>query len=90
MQTLMRDHRMRESARIIQKEVSMLVEDVRRLSERAGKLAIHFDQARKDIDDVGTSADKIVRRGARLKDMDFEEQATLPGTAQTARLRAVE
>lgn len=87
--TLMRDHRMRESARIIQKEVGMLVQDVQRLSARTGNLAKHFQQAQGDLSEISTSADKISRRGERLEKMDFEEggQGVLP---VSPRLRAVE
>ena len=89
MQTLMRDHRMREEARVIQKEVSMLVQDVRRLGERTGNLAKHFQQVQGDLSDISTSSEKITRRGTRLESMDFDEpaQAALP---IAARLRAVE
>ena len=89
MQTLMRDHRMRESARIIQKEVGQLVQDVQRLTARTGNLAKHFQQVQGDFGDIATSADKIARRGERLEKMDFEEspQSALP---LSPRLRAVE
>lgn len=89
MQTLMRDHRMRESARVIQKEVGALVQDVHRLAQRTGNLAKHFQQAQGDLSDITTSADKITRRGERLENMDFDEsaQGALP---LAPRLRAVE
>jgi DNA recombination protein RmuC len=72
-QALVRDARMREQARTIQVEVSKLIDDVRRLQERAGKLETHFRQAQEDIAGVMTSADKIGRRGEKIEQLEFEE-----------------
>lgn len=66
MMSLVRDARMREEAHLIQAQVGRLVEDVRRLGERAGKLDAHFRQAQEDLSGVITSADKVVRRGQAI------------------------
>jgi DNA recombination protein RmuC len=70
---------MREQAGEIQKMVGLLLEDVRRLSERVDKLKTHFGQTEKDLRDVDTSADRITKRGQRILDVDLgEEPAALP------------
>ena len=43
-QTLMKDAKMREQAYEIQKEVGVLLQDVKRLGERVGNLRQHFDR----------------------------------------------
>ena len=75
LQGLVRDARVREQAHIIQTEVQKLVEDVSRLGERVKKLDTHFRQASDDINLITTSTDKIVKRGERIDQLDFEELA---------------
>ena len=43
-----------------------MMEDVVRLDKRVGKLESHFDQASRDIQDIRTSANKIVSRGEKI------------------------
>ncbi len=71
-QSLMRDAAMREKAHLIQKEVGLLLEDVRRLAERTGKLKAHMGQTAKDLDDIETSTKKIEGRSVRIDQMDFD------------------
>lgn len=71
MQSILRDARMREQAHLIHREVTMLSEDVRRLSDRVSKLQQHHGQAGKDIELILTSADKIVKRGDRIGQLDL-------------------
>lgn len=78
MMSLVRDARMREEAHMIQSELARLVEDVRRLGERAGKLETHFRQAQEDVAGLATSADKIVRRGQRIAALDSGAAAPPP------------
>jgi DNA recombination protein RmuC len=73
-QTLVRDSRMRDQAREIQIEVERLLEDVRRVQDRAGKLETHFRQAQEDVAGLVTSADKVNRRGERIGALDFSEE----------------
>lgn len=76
-QALLRDVRMREQAHIIQKEVSILLADVGRLTERVQKLQTHFSQANADIDLILTSAGKVTKRGERIEALEFEDKPRL-------------
>jgi DNA recombination protein RmuC len=83
-QAVLKDHRTREQAHLIQAEVMRLMEDVMRLDERVRKLAGHFGQAQKDVEDILVSSTKVARRGGRIADLDFTEERERP------RLKAVE
>src|SRR3546814_3854649 len=63
---VLKDVRMREQASIIQAEVGKMMEDVLRLDQRVGKLESHFDQARRDIEQIRTSSTKILSRGEKI------------------------
>jgi len=79
MQAIVRDARMREQAGVLQKEVGLLLEDVRRLQERTIKLDDHFRMAQKDVGDIATSSEKIGKRGQRIEALEFEEtRAAIP------------
>lgn len=70
-----RDVRMREQAHLIQKEVETMMADVGRLDDRVGKLAGHFDQARRDIEQIQTSSRKIANRGEKISELDLEQES---------------
>ena len=70
-QTVMKDARMREQADLIRKEVGVLLNDVKRLGERVGKLQRHFNQAEADIKDITVSTDKIVARGEQIEKVEL-------------------
>lgn len=70
-QTVMKDARMREQASQIQKEVGMLLIDVKRLSERVGALQRHFGQVEGDLQDVAVSAEKILKRGSTIEQVEL-------------------
>ncbi|QCI65198.1 DNA recombination protein RmuC [Phreatobacter stygius] len=72
-QGLLKDERMRDEARVIQKEVSLLLDDVSRLSDRVLNLQRHFGQAHDDLGQILTSADKIAKRGGRIEALEFDE-----------------
>jgi DNA recombination protein RmuC len=72
MQAVLRDVKMRESADLIQKEVGLLLDDVRRMSDRVGKLRDHFDQTVKDIGQIETSMRGIDRHAERIAEVDFD------------------
>ena len=56
------------------------MQDVGRLDERVRKLASHFGQVEKDIDDIQTSTRKITSRGNRITQIDVgEKEAPRPG-----------
>jgi len=73
MQTLVRDARIREEARVIQVEVQKLLEDVSRLDSRVAKLDAHFRQAQDDVMQIRVSTEKIVKRGERIESLEFED-----------------
>ncbi len=69
-QALVRDAKMREQADVIQREVSVLMQDVRRLGERVGRLDQHFRQTQKDVEEITTSTGKILKRGERIEQVE--------------------
>lgn len=84
---VLKDARMREQAGLIQKEVLLLLEDVARLDKRVENLQSHFGQATRDIAEIRTSTDKVVKRAGRIEDFQLGEEtpvADLPGTATSA------
>ena len=72
LQVIVKDSKMREQANLVQQEVGRILEDVRRLSERVGKLDTHFRQANEDVSLITKSTDSIVRRGTRIADMELD------------------
>ncbi len=72
-QALLRDVKMREQAHIIQSEVSNLLADVGRLSDRVHKLQTHFQQANRDVEQILISTGKVTKRGERIEQLEFEE-----------------
>ncbi len=73
---ILKDTRMHEQAALIQKEVLTLLEDVERLSKRVTNLRGHFDQAGRDIGEIETSADKVLKRGRRIEAVEIEDGET--------------
>jgi DNA recombination protein RmuC len=73
-QQIHRDARMREAADRIHAEVGLLMDDLRRLRERVSKLGTHFDQASEDVRQILISADKLEKRGNRIRDVEFGEE----------------
>ena len=71
---IFRDVRIREQAGLLQKELHVLMEDMGRLDERVEKLAIHFRQANKDVEEIQTSARKVGRRAERITTMDLGDE----------------
>ena len=74
-QTVMKDARMREQASLIQKEVGVLLNDVRLLGERVGKLQTHFTQADGDIRNILVSTAKIVSRAEKIEKVEVDSPA---------------
>lgn len=89
-----RDARMREAADKIHAEVGNLMDDLKRLRERVAKLDAHFGQASEDIRQILISADKVEKRGARIRDVEFEgeieDDAVLPAPFPARRMEAGE
>lgn len=83
MQAIFKDVAMRDQAHVIKAEVAKLMEDVGRLKDRASDLRRHFDMANGDLEKLGTSADRIVKRGERIESVELEEvKAELPVAAR--------
>jgi DNA recombination protein RmuC len=70
-QTVMKDARMREQADLIRKEVGVLLNDVRLLSDRVSKLQSHFNQADADIKNILISTSKITGRAERIEKVEL-------------------
>jgi DNA recombination protein RmuC len=66
---------MREQAGVIQNEVLAMLKDVSRLDDRVEKLQRHFEQAGEDVRQVRISADKILRRGEKIEEIEIGGQA---------------
>ncbi len=85
-QQIRRDARMREAASKILIEVGLLVGDVNRLRDRVENLDKHFGQANSDVKQILISADKIMNRGERIRDVEFGDEPPsadiLPGPGQ--------
>lgn len=74
MRAVMKDAAMREQAHIIQREVGVMAEDVRRLDQRVEKLQTHFKQTAKDVDDIRTSSKKIISRSDKIGRLDVPQE----------------
>ena len=70
-QTVMKDARMREQADQIKKEVGVLLNDVRLLADRVGKLQSHFNQADADIKNILVSTGKITSRAEKIEKVEL-------------------
>jgi DNA recombination protein RmuC len=74
-QQIQKDARMREAADQIHAEVGHLMDDLRRLNDRVVKLQTHFGQANEDVRQILISAEKVERRGTRIRDVEFDDEA---------------
>ena len=79
MRAILKDARMREQAGAIRNMLKLLHRDVEIVVERVQKLDTHFNQARNDLDGIGTAAERAGKRAARLDNFDFEELAPETG-----------
>lgn len=70
---VVRDAQMHLIANRVRAEVAVLIDDVRRLAERVDKLQTHLRQADEDVRQVLVSADKIVRKGAAIAEMELPQ-----------------
>jgi DNA recombination protein RmuC len=74
-QSIRRDARMREAADQIHAEVGHLMDDLKRLHERVLRLQQHFGQANEDIRQILISAEKVEKRGTRIREVEFDDGA---------------
>lgn len=89
MQSILKDVRMREQAHLIQKEIAMLAKDVGLIDERVHKLATHFGQAQKDVEQILTSTGKVTKRSNKIADLEFEKAPSVEQKSKP-KLKAVE
>ena len=75
MRAILKDARMREQAGSIRKALRLLHRDVELVVERVQKLDTHFNQARADLEGIGTAAERAGKRASKLDNFDFEELA---------------
>lgn len=73
MRAILKDARMREQAGAIRKTLKHLHRDVELVVERVDKLHTHFNQARSDLEGIGTAAERAGKRAAKLDNFDFED-----------------
>ena len=73
MRAILKDARMREQAGAIRTALRQLHRDVELVVDRVDKLNTHFNQARKDIEGIGTAAERAGKRAHKLDNFDFEE-----------------
>jgi DNA recombination protein RmuC len=77
-QQIQRDARMREAADQIHAEVGHLMDDIARLHERVLHLQRHFGQANEDVRQILISAEKVEKRAARIKEVEFDGEDGAP------------
>lgn len=73
MRAILKDARMREQAGAIRATLRQLHRDVELVVERVDKLNTHFGQARTDLEQINTAAERAGKRAAKLDNFDFEE-----------------
>jgi DNA recombination protein RmuC len=81
MRAVLKDARMREQAGAIRATLRLLHRDVELVVSRVDKLNTHFNQARADLEGIGTAAERAGKRAAKLDNFDFEELAPEAGPA---------
>ena len=77
-QQIQKDARMREAADQIHAEVGHLMDDPKRLHERVFKLQQHFGQANEDVRQILISAEKVEKRGTRIREVEFSDADDAP------------
>src|SRR5262245_40642343 len=83
-QSIQKDARMREAADKIHAEVGHLMDDLKRLQERVLKLQQHFGQANEDVRQILISAEKVEKRGTRIREVEFDESFEAPSNVVPA------
>jgi DNA recombination protein RmuC len=75
---VLRDVSMQEQAHVIQNKVRELLQDVRRLDERVGKLQTHFGQVNEDVRQILISTDKVTKRAEQIESVELEDGKVTP------------
>jgi DNA recombination protein RmuC len=90
-QQIQKDARMRDAADKIHAEVGHLMNDLDRLQDRVFSLQKHFGQANEDVRQILVSAEKLEKRGARIKEVEFADEPDVSNVIpapMTAKLQA--
>jgi len=72
-QQIQKDARMREAADKIHAEVGHLMDDIKRLQERVLRLQQHHTQSGEDLRQILISAEKVEKRGTRIREVEFDD-----------------
>lgn len=83
---VLKDAKISEQAGLLQAEVGMLLDDVRRLDDRVGKLQNHFRQADEDMRQVRISTEKIDKRAERIREVEVEQPEPVSAAPDRPRL----
>lgn len=75
---VLKDTETRKQVHIIQDELGKLGKDFARFDERMKKLAVHIQQASKDVEDVHISSRKITDRFARIERVELDGTHSAP------------
>jgi DNA recombination protein RmuC len=78
-QQIQKDARMREAADKIHAEVGHLMDDIKRLQERVVRLQQHHGQAGEDLRQILISAEKVEKRGSRIREVEFDDDVEPAG-----------
>jgi DNA recombination protein RmuC len=77
-QQIQKDARMREAADKIHAEVGHLMDDIKRLQERVLRLQQHHNQSGEDLRQILISAEKVEKRGSRIREVEFDDEVDEP------------
>jgi len=72
---VLKDSATRQQIHIIQEHLVALSQDFSRFQERMDKLALHIDQANRDVIDVNKSAKKITSRFGKIEKVELVEDS---------------
>src|SRR5262245_34922499 len=78
-QQIQKDARMREAADKIHAEVGHLMDDIKRLQERVLRLQQHHTQSGEDLRQILISAEKVEKRGTRIREVEFDDDVEPAG-----------
>jgi DNA recombination protein RmuC len=78
-QQIQKDARMREAADKIHAEVGHLMDDIKRLQERVLRLQQHHTQSGEDLRQILISAEKVEKRGSRIREVEFDDDVEPAG-----------
>lgn len=76
---VLKDSATRQQVHIIQEHLVALSQDFGRFQQRMDKLALHIDQANRDVLDVNKSAKKITSRFTKIEKVELAEEGLEPG-----------